>query len=165
MCSSDLKNNSFTGCFLVPYDIRPSVLNIDISDNYLHGPIPTNLGLIFPNLESLKMSRNEFEGNIPSFGNLVFLLILDLSENHFSGTIPMHFIMGCYNLELVILSNNSFSGQIFPANSNWTNLRYLQLDNNHFSGTLPTWIGNVTYIEDIVMAKILAITISCNNNG
>ena len=161
-----VNNNSFTGSFMVPYDIRPNMLSIDISDNYLHGPIPTNLGLIFPNLESLKMSRNEFEGNIPSsFGNLVFLLSLDLSENHFSRAIPMHFIMGCYNLELLTLSNNNFSGQIFPTYSNWTHLGHLHLENNHFLGTLPTWIGNVTYIEDIVMAKILAITISCNNNG
>nr|POE80222.1 lrr receptor-like serine/threonine-protein kinase gso1 [Quercus suber] len=149
-----INNNSFMGPFMVPYDIHPNMLSIDISDNYLHGPIPTNLGLIFPNLESLKMSRNEFEGNIPSsFGNLVFLQSLDLSENHFSGTIPMHFIMGCYNLILLKLSNNSFSGQIFPTNSNWTNLRYLQLENNHFSGTLPTWIGNMTSLDDIVMAK------------
>ncbi|KAK4591768.1 hypothetical protein RGQ29_016278 [Quercus rubra] len=149
-----VNNNSFTGPFMVPSDIRPNMLSIDISDNYLHGPIPTNLGIIFPNLEFLKMSRNEFEGNIPSsFGNLGFLWSLDLSENNFSGTIPMHFIMGCGNLEILILSNNSFSGQIFPANSNWTNLASLHLDNNHFSGTLPTWVGNVTYIEDIVMAK------------
>ncbi|XP_050284105.1 receptor-like protein 15 isoform X3 [Quercus robur] len=149
-----VNNNSFTGPFMVPYDIRPNMLSIDISDNYLHGPIPTNLGLIFPNLESLKMSRNKFEGNIPSsFGNLVFLQGLDLSDNHFSGTIPMHSIMGCYNLELLILSNNSFSGQIFPTNSNWTKLGNLHLDNNHFSGTLPTWMGNMTYLEDIVMAK------------
>ncbi|XP_030961720.1 receptor-like protein 56 isoform X2 [Quercus lobata] len=147
-------NNSFKGPFIVPYDIRPNMLSIDISGNYLHGPIPTNLGLIFPNLESLKMSRNEFEGNIPSsFGNLVFLQGLDLSENHFSGAIPMNFIMGFYNLEFLILSNNRFSGQIFPANSNWTKLRNLHLDNNHFSGTLPAWIGNMTYLEDIVMAK------------
>ncbi|XP_050284091.1 receptor like protein 21-like isoform X7 [Quercus robur] len=152
-----VNNNSFTGPFMVPYDIRPNIWSIDISDNHLHGPITTNLGLIFPNLKYLKMSRNEFEGSIPSsFGNMAFLEILDLSENHFSGTIPMHFIMGCYNLEFLVLSNNNFSnfsGQIFPTNSNWTSLTNLHLDNNHFSGTLPTWIGNVTSLEDIVMAK------------
>uniref|UniRef100_A0A7N2LAU8 Leucine-rich repeat-containing N-terminal plant-type domain-containing protein n=2 Tax=Quercus lobata TaxID=97700 RepID=A0A7N2LAU8_QUELO len=149
-----VNNNSFTGPFMVPYDIRPNIFTIDISNNHLHGPIPTNLGLIFPNLEHLQMSRNEFEGSIPSsFGNMAFLNSLDLSENHFSGTIPMHFTMGCYNLEFLILSNNNFSGQIFPTNSNLTKLRQLHLDNNHFSGTLPTWIGNMTYIEDIVMAK------------
>ncbi|KAM3734109.1 hypothetical protein ACB098_11G189900 [Castanea mollissima] len=149
-----VNNNSFMGPFVVPYDIRPNMFHIDISDNYIHGPIPTNLGLIFPNLESLKISRNEFEGNIPSsFGNLVLLRSLDLSENHFSGTIPMHFIMGCHNLEYLILSNNSFSGQIFPTNSSWTKLGTLHLDNNQFSGTLPTWIGNMTSLVDIVMAK------------
>ncbi|KAM4073039.1 hypothetical protein ACB094_11G186500 [Castanea mollissima] len=149
-----VNNNSFTGPFVVPYDIRPNMFRIDISNNYFHGPIPTNLGLIFPNLETLKMSGNEFEGNIPSsFGNLAFLRSLDLSENHFSGTIPMHFIMGCHNLVYLILSNNSFSGQIFPTNSSWTKLRTLHLDNNQFSGTLPTWIGNMTSLVDIVMAK------------
>ena len=149
-----LKNNSFTGPFVVPYDIHPNIFIIDISDNFLHGPIPTKLGLIFPNLKFLNMSRNEFEGNIPtSFGNLVFLTSLDLSENHFSGTIPMHFIMGCYRLEFLILSHNSFNGQIFPTNFNLTNLHYLYLDNNHFSGILPTWIGNISSLEDIFMAK------------
>ena len=149
-----LKNNSFTGCFLVPYDIRPSVLNIDISDNYLHGPIPTNLGLIFPNLNYLNMSKNKFQGSIPSsFGNLIFLRRLDLLGNNFSGSIPMHFIMGCYQLELLILSHNSFSGQIFPTNSNLTNLCSLHLDNNHFSGMLPTWMGNMSSLEDIIMAN------------
>ncbi|KAK7859449.1 receptor-like protein 13, partial [Quercus suber] len=129
-----VNNNSFKGPFIVPYDILPNMLSIDISDNYLHGPIPTNLGL--------KMSRNEFQGSIPSsFGNLVFLQCLQLSENNISGTILMHFIMGCYH------------GQIFPTNFIWTNLRNLQLDNNHFSGTLPTWMGNMSFLEDIVMAK------------
>ncbi|KAM3686280.1 hypothetical protein ACJW31_11G186500 [Castanea mollissima] len=149
-----VNSNSFTGPFMVPYEIRPNMLTLDISDNYIHGPIPTNLGLIFPNLESLTMSRNEFEGNIPSsFRNLVFLRGLDLSENHFLGTIPMHFIMGCHNLEYLILSNNRFSGQIFPTHSSWTELKTLHLDNNQFSSTLPTWIGNVTSLVDIVMAK------------
>ena len=149
-----LNNNSFTGPFIVPYDIRPNISRIDISNNYLQGPIPTNLGLIFPNLVILNMSKNEFQGSLPSsFGNLVFLWNLDLSRNNFSGTIPMHFIMGCYELKFLILSNNSFSGQIFPTNSNLTNLRYLHLDNNHFSGMLPTWMGNMSSLEDIVLAK------------
>ncbi|XP_050284172.1 receptor-like protein 15 isoform X2 [Quercus robur] len=149
-----VNNNSFKGPFIMPYDIRPNMLSIDISDNYLHGPIPTNLGFIFPNLEFLKMSKNEFQGSIPSsFGNLVFLEALQLSENNFSGTLPMDFITGCYQLEILVLSNNFFSGQIFPTNFNWTNLRNLQLDNNQFSGTLPTWMGNMSFLEDIVMAK------------
>ena len=55
-----LNNNSFTGPFIVPYDICPNISRIDISNNYLQGPIPTNLGLIFPNLKILNISKNEF---------------------------------------------------------------------------------------------------------
>ncbi|XP_050284164.1 receptor-like protein 15 isoform X2 [Quercus robur] len=146
-----LNNNSFTGPFVVPSDIRPRIFTIDISDNYLHGPIPTNLGLIFPNLDDLKMSNNEFQGSIPSsFGNLVFLRCLDLSGNNFSGTVP---IQGWYQLELLILSNNSFNGPIFPTNFNLTKLQFLHLDNNHFSGMLPTWMGNMSSLMQIVIAK------------
>ncbi|KAK7855690.1 receptor-like protein 56, partial [Quercus suber] len=129
-----LKNNSFKGPFLVPYDIRPSVLSIDISDNYLHGPIPTNLGLIFPNLNYLNMSINKFQGSIPSsFGNLIFLQRLDLLGNNFSGSIPMHFIMGCYQLELLILSHNSF--------------------NNHLTGNIPNWIGNLSSLRILLLKE------------
>ncbi|KAM4073047.1 hypothetical protein ACB094_11G187100 [Castanea mollissima] len=173
-----LRNNSFTGSFLVPYHLHPNIKEIDISSNYLQGPIPTNFGLIFPNLEYLNMSNNAFQGSIPSsFGNLVSMWALDLSKNNLSGTIPMHFTMGCYSLEILRLSNNNFSGQIFPTNFNMTNLKYLYLDNNHFSGKipdsislmiyvysidfsnnnlsgmLPVWMWNMTSLEAIVMAN------------
>ena len=65
-----LKNNNFTGPFMVPYDLRPNIMYKDISVNNLQGPIPTNFGLIFPNLKYLNMSKNAFQGSIPSsFGS------------------------------------------------------------------------------------------------
>ncbi|KAM3686275.1 hypothetical protein ACJW31_11G186100 [Castanea mollissima] len=145
-----LRNNSFTGSFLEPYEHyrHPNVREIDISSNYLQGPIPTNFGLIFPNLEYLDLSNNAFQGSIPSsFGNLVSMWALDLSKNNLSGTIPMHFTMGCYSLEILRLSNNNFSGQIFPTNFNMTNLEYLYLDNNHFSGKIPDSISLMIYVS------------------
>ena len=175
-----LRNNSFTGILLVPYEhyLHPNIKEIDISSNYLQGPIPTNFGLIFPNLESLYLSNNAFEGSIPSsFGNLVSLWGLDLSKNNLSGTMPLHFTMGCYSLYFLKLSYNNFNGQIFPTNFNLTNLGYLYLDNNHFSGKipnsislmiygatidfsnnnllgmLPMWMGNMSYLTTIVMAN------------
>ena len=70
-----LKDNSLTGLFLVPYDIRPNIRNIDISDNYLQGPIPTNFGLVFPNLKYFNISKNAFQGSIPSsFWEFGFLI-------------------------------------------------------------------------------------------
>ena len=58
-----LRNNSFTGFFLVPDRLHPNITEIDISSNFLQGPIPTNLGLIFPNLEYLNMADNSFQGD------------------------------------------------------------------------------------------------------
>ncbi|XP_023880850.2 cuscuta receptor 1 [Quercus suber] len=175
-----LRNNSFTGSFLVPYEhyLYPNIKEIDISSNYLQGPIPTNFGLIFPNLDYLDFSNNAFQGSIPSsFGNLFSLWSLDLSKNNLSGTMPVHFTMGCHSLIFLKLSYNNFNGQIFPTNFNLTNLQYLYLDNNHFSGKipnsislmingaiidfsnnnllgmLPMWMGNMSQLTTIVMAN------------
>ncbi|KAM4082547.1 hypothetical protein ACJW30_11G183400 [Castanea mollissima] len=150
-----LRNNSFTGSFLVPYHLHPNIKEIDISSNCLQGPIPTNFGLIFPNLEYLNMSNNAFQGSIPSsFGNLVSLWGLDLSTNHLSGTMPVHFTMGCYSLEILKLSNNNFNGQIFPTNFNMTSLEYLYLNNNHFSGKIPNSISLMTSLGNSLSGPI-----------
>ncbi len=174
-----LRNNSFTGPFLLPSHSLPKIRRVDISNNYLEGPIPTNLDSILPNLKNLFMSRNAFQGSIPSsFGNLVSLEVLDLSNNHLSGTMPENFTMGCSSLTYLKLSKNNFSGQIFPTNFNLTNLFSLYLDNNHFSGKipnslssnhllaidfsnnnlsgkLPRWLGNMSSLNEISMAENL----------
>lgn len=174
-----LRNNSFFGPlpFLMPYHFHPSITSIDISKNYLTGPIPTNFGLIFPNLENLNMSRNEFQGSIPtSFENLVSLKALDLSNNCLLGTILEHFSMSWTSLTYIKLSYNNFSGQIFPSNFNLTKLQFLLLDNNNFSGKIPSsfssnnflsidfsdnalfgmlprWMGNMSNLGEILLAK------------
>jgi Leucine-rich repeat (LRR) protein len=143
-----LRNNSFTGPFLMPYHFQPNITSIDISNNHFRGPIPTNFGLIFPNLENLNMSRNAFQGSIPtSFENLVSLKALDLSNNFFSGAIPEHFTMRCSSLTYLKLSYNNFSGQIFPTNFNLTKLQFLHLDNNHFSGKIPSSFSSIDFLS------------------
>ena len=103
-----LRNNYFTGSFLVSDHLHLNITEFDISSNCLQGPIPTNFGLIFPNLEYLDLSNNAFQGSIPSsFGNLVSLGSLDLSKNNLSGTLPVHFTMGCYSLDFLKLSYNN----------------------------------------------------------
>ena len=172
-----LRNNSFDGPFLMQYHFHPSITSIDISDNNLRGPIPTNFGLIFPNLENLNLSRNEFQGSIPtSFENLVSLKALDLSNNCLSGTILEHFSISWTSLTYLKLSYNNFSGQIFPSNFNLTKLQFLLLDNNNFSGKIPSsfssndflsidfsnnalfgmlprWMGNMSNLGEILLAK------------
>ncbi|KAF5949969.1 hypothetical protein HYC85_011962, partial [Camellia sinensis] len=171
-----LRKCCLIGLFLLPSCPNPYVSSIDIFDNHLEGPIPTNIGLIFPNLLNLNMSRNLFEGYIPTtLGDMHSLEILDLSTNNFSGQIPEHLPT---SLGFLKLSNNNLYGQISLLFVNLTLLVYLYLDNNYFvqkipnnmsfprhlvsigisnnlmSGKLPRWMRNMPYLIGITMFSI-----------
>ncbi|XP_057500656.1 cuscuta receptor 1-like [Actinidia eriantha] len=170
-----LKNNSLTGHFMTPSHPNLHTAEIDISYNRFDGQVPTNIGLIFPNLKMLDLSSNLFWGQIPpALGDLHSLQILDLSNNSFSGHVPEHLAIGCSSLWSLALSNNNLSRQISPSLSNLTHLQYLYLDNNqfegklpnslstlrlnildvsnnHLSGKLPSWMGNMSLLDAIIM--------------
>ncbi|KAF5949296.1 hypothetical protein HYC85_011289 [Camellia sinensis] len=174
-----LRNCSLNGSFLLPSYHNPHVISIDISDNHLKGPIPRNIGSIFPNMLSLNTSRNHIQGRIPTLGNMYSLELLDLSNNRLSGEIPKQLTIGCPILSFFKLSHNNLSGQISLSFVNLTFLQYLYLDNNHFegkfpntmsippslvalgisnnqrSGKLPRWMGN--------MSNLMAITMFSNH--
>ncbi|KAF5949375.1 hypothetical protein HYC85_011368 [Camellia sinensis] len=175
-----LRKGHLKGPFLLPSCPSPFVFSIDISDNHLEGQIPTNIGLIFPNLRHLNMSTNLFEGYITIFsGDMHSLEVLDLSNNNLSGQIPEHLTIRFPYLGFLKLSNNNLSG-LMPLFSfaNSTSLQYLYLDNNHFdhfvgkipnnmcffpnlvaigvsnnhmSGKLPRWIENMPHLTAINM--------------
>ncbi|CAL5391089.1 unnamed protein product [Camellia sinensis] len=131
-----LINCSLLGPFLLPSYPNPYAYSIDISENHLEGPIPTNIGSIFPNLRNLNTSRNLIQGHIPtSLGDMHSLAMLDLSNNNLSGQIPKHLTIGKF----------PDSVSISP------HLKALAISNNHMSGKLPRWIGNVSYLTGISM--------------
>ncbi|KAL5767323.1 hypothetical protein ACOSQ2_014106 [Xanthoceras sorbifolium] len=112
---------------------------IDLSHNKL---LPKNMGTILPKLLNLNLSKNSFEGHIPSsMGEMKGLTRLDLSSNSFSGELPKSFISGCFSLEFLCLSNNNFHGEIFPEFMNMTQLNWLLLDRNKFSGNIQNGLS------------------------
>ncbi|XP_010250305.1 PREDICTED: leucine-rich repeat receptor protein kinase MSL1-like [Nelumbo nucifera] len=173
-----LKNNSFTGTLVLPSRSCMNLSILIVSGNHLHGQIPDNIGVIFPNLVALQMPSNAFIGKIPSsIGSMRWLQLLDLSGNSLSGQIPMHLVTGCSRLYSLKLSNNNLHGQMLPIVSNLTGLRHLFLDgnkftrniphslsrnvalellnvrNNNITGRLPGWIGNLSYLKVLIMAN------------
>uniref|UniRef100_A0A2N9I121 Leucine-rich repeat-containing N-terminal plant-type domain-containing protein n=1 Tax=Fagus sylvatica TaxID=28930 RepID=A0A2N9I121_FAGSY len=147
-----LNNNYFTGPLTVPYDLRSNVTFIDISDNYLQGPIPTNFGLVFPYLAELYMSKNAFQGSIPSsFGNMEFLWTLDMSENNFFGSIP-----SCFNSSRIMsvhLNKNRLSGPIPSAFQNKSGLVTLNLRDNYLTGNIPNWISSLSSLSILLLRE------------
>ncbi|XP_057501094.1 cuscuta receptor 1-like isoform X2 [Actinidia eriantha] len=149
-----LKNNSLTGPFMMPSHPSPHASEIDISYNCFDGQIPTNIGLIFPNLKILDLSSNLFRGQIPpSLGDLHSLTILVLSNNTFSGHVLEQISPSLANLtrlQYLALDNNQFDGKL-PNSLSTLPLSVLDVSNNHISGKLPRWMGNISSLRGIIM--------------
>jgi Leucine-rich repeat (LRR) protein len=144
-----LQNNYFVGKFHLPPDQHKSILYMDISDNCLDGQLQENIGKITPYVKYLKLSRNHFEGYLPSsIGEMSQLKDLDLSFNNFSGELPAELVANC-TLYFLKLCNNRFNGEFFSKHLKLGQLSYLILNNNQFTGTLPAiplqW--NLEYLD------------------
>ncbi|AES86942.1 putative leucine-rich repeat-containing, plant-type, leucine-rich repeat domain, L [Medicago truncatula] len=92
--------------------IQSALTYVDMSSNYLEGPIPNEL-MQFKALNALNLSHNALMGHIPSLvGNLKNLESMDISNNSLNGEIPQE------------LSSLSF-------------LAYMNLSFNHLVGRIP----------------------------
>ncbi|KAJ4946679.1 hypothetical protein NE237_014307 [Protea cynaroides] len=144
----NLRNNSMRGHFLLPYHVYNATRNIDISGNCFSGMLQKNIGNIFPSLRGLNLSKNNFEGGIPSsIGYMSSLLSLSLSDNNFEGEIPKHMAIGCNRLSVLELSRNRFQGQVFRPHFNLTRLNILRLDDNSFSGNLLIGLSKCSWLQ------------------
>ncbi|GKV50879.1 hypothetical protein SLEP1_g57559 [Rubroshorea leprosula] len=66
-----------------------SLVGLDLSNNELSGPIPSDISSILPYLTTFKLSSNKFSGEIPkSLANISFLNVLNLDHNQLAGRIP-----------------------------------------------------------------------------
>lgn len=65
----------------------PYLQSLDLSDNALHGDIPTLAGLVY--LQDVSLSGNKLSGQIPAeYAALASLTRLELQDNLLNGTIP-----------------------------------------------------------------------------
>ncbi|KAH0728963.1 hypothetical protein KY289_000151 [Solanum tuberosum] len=85
----------------------------------------------------IDLSRNKFEGHIPSvIGDLIGLRTLHLSHNVLEGHIPASF-QNLSVLESLDLSSNKISGEIPQQLASLTFLAVLNLSHNHLVGCIP----------------------------
>ncbi|WMV07087.1 hypothetical protein MTR67_000472 [Solanum verrucosum] len=85
----------------------------------------------------IDLSRNRFEGHIPSIiGDLVGLRMLNLSHNRLEGHIPAS-LHQLFVLESLDLSSNKISGEIPQQLASVKSLEVLNLSHNHLVGCIP----------------------------
>ncbi|KAG4127616.1 hypothetical protein ERO13_D10G225865v2 [Gossypium hirsutum] len=151
---------------------NPYMSIVDLSENKIQGPIPTNICSIFPQLLVLNLSSNILEGNIPpclgSSKSKYDGLYLDLSHNQLSGGIPEN-LAKSDSLVFLRLSNNRLSGRIIPTIFSSHSLRQLYLDGNNFDGRLPSIeIVRLSPIEDMLprwISNLLYLTVLALSNN
>ncbi|KAB5514765.1 hypothetical protein DKX38_028671 [Salix brachista] len=137
--SLSLENCSLSGPFLLPRSSHVNLSILRISMNDFQGQIPAEIGAYFPGLEFLMMSDNGFDGSIPSsLGNMSSLQLLDLSNNVLTG---------------ITHSNNSLQGQIPGWIGNMSSLEFLDLSANNFSGPLPLRFGASSKLRHVYLSR------------
>ncbi|PHT64703.1 hypothetical protein T459_29128 [Capsicum annuum] len=170
-----LDGNAFAGSLQLPF--LHNLKALDISNNKIRGPVPPNIGSIFPNLVISTMSNNMLEGMLPSsFADMKNLECLDLSYNKLNGELLIGLAREGSKLYLLRLSNNMLKGEIFPVSGNINNFQYLYLDGNNFSGpipqklsttplqtldlsynnlsgNIPAWLGNISSLTSLALSK------------
>ncbi|KAH0728896.1 hypothetical protein KY289_000084 [Solanum tuberosum] len=141
---------------------------LDVSYNYLTGPIPSNISGL-QNLLWLKLSSNHLNGTIPSWiFSLPSLTELDLSNNTFSGRIQEFksntllevalnqnqlegpipkSLLNQQFLQVLLLSHNNISGHISSAICNLKTLFLLDLKSNNLEGTIPQCLGEMSTVR------------------
>ncbi|GAB4839216.1 hypothetical protein Ancab_028744 [Ancistrocladus abbreviatus] len=85
---------------------------LDVSNNELTGPIPSDIDALAPFLTLLDLSYNNFGGEItPNLSNNSFLKVLLLDHNQFQGRIPPR-LHEFSSLTLFDVSSNNLSGPV-----------------------------------------------------
>ncbi|KAL7521742.1 hypothetical protein ACHAWX_006427 [Stephanocyclus meneghinianus] len=120
LISLNLASNLLMG--QIPHEFsRLTIVTLDVGNNNLGGPIPTEIGLM-SHLETLRLNDNHFSGAIPTeIGQLVHLNELHMNNNDFVGVLPSE-LSSLLSLDFLVLANNHLEGACMLST-----LLYLQL--------------------------------------
>ncbi|OMO78916.1 hypothetical protein COLO4_24634 [Corchorus olitorius] len=154
------KENSESPCKFYGVSCDPvsgKVIEISLGNKSLFGEISPSVSKL-EKLTTLSLPQNNISGKLPAeLNNCSSLRILNLTWNEMVGTIPD--LSGLQNMEYLELSFNFFSGSFPSWVGNLTRLTYLGLARNHFDeGEIPESIGNLKNLVTLFLAM-------CNLRG
>ncbi|KAF3773018.1 Inactive protein kinase [Nymphaea thermarum] len=147
------------------------VTRMDLTRNYLSGPIPpewgslrlVNLEISFENLTPRKKKLICITQHYTYINNPPHFVFLDhyrsLMSNRLSGPIPEE-IGNMISLKNITIENNQFSGELPPHIGNLTNLitnvpgicsEHRVISSNNFTGPLPATLARLTNMTDLIL--------------
>ncbi|KAK9673132.1 hypothetical protein RND81_12G148500 [Saponaria officinalis] len=157
-----------TNLHVVPEFIEdlPYLWNLDLSNNQIHGIIPTwvwkdglyclNLSrnnfvdvkkpvsVELSNLQILDLHSNDLRGQLPFIPSPTSIQYLDLSNNSFFTPINPDFGHSLVSTEFISLARNKIYGNIPKSLCNASILQVLDLSYNNFNGTIPDCLISMT---------------------
>ncbi|KAL5726831.1 hypothetical protein ACHQM5_000081 [Ranunculus cassubicifolius] len=138
-----------SNCFEGPLPHFPSnIAALDLSNNFISGPLPQNISETMPSLTTLLLSSNKITGTIPiSLCKMNTLRVLDMSRNQLSGDLPKHCWSDSKDIEILDLSSNNLTGSVPSSIGNLTVLSSLHLSKNRFSGEIPLALKKCTSLK------------------
>ncbi|VVB02136.1 unnamed protein product [Arabis nemorensis] len=113
--------------------ISSEVTYLILANNRIKGRLPQKL--VFPKLNTIDLSSNNFEGPFPLWSTNA--TELRLYENNFSGPLPPNIDVLMPRMEKLYLFHNSFTGEIPSSLCELSPLQILSFRNNRFSGSFP----------------------------
>ena len=147
---------------------RETLVNFDLSFNFLTGFEENPVALPWTNLQIFNLDNNRLQGSLPIppqsittytvrdnnysgeisplFCNLNYLQVLDLGNSSLSGMLPQ--CLGkSSTLEILHLMFNSFHGDIPPFCANKNSFTFVELGYNRLQGRLPRSMAYCTQLE------------------
>ncbi|XP_062169066.1 probable leucine-rich repeat receptor-like serine/threonine-protein kinase At3g14840 [Alnus glutinosa] len=149
----DLTRNYLNGPIPPGWGSSPQLVGISLLGNRLTGSIPKELANI-TTLKSFTVEFNQLSGNLPpELGNMPSIERFLLSSNNFTGELPDSFA-GLVNLTDFRISDNQFSGKIPNYIQNWKNLSRLQIQASGLNGTIPPEIAFLKNLTDLRISDL-----------
>ncbi|KAJ0466217.1 putative non-specific serine/threonine protein kinase [Helianthus annuus] len=148
----NLASNRFSGIQETEAWRLCELKQLDLSFNYMEGPLTMSSACSRYGLERLILNDNKLSGEIPAtLERLTSLRGLYLDYNMLTGTIPES-LGNLTSLTELVLSGNQLTGPIPTSLGNLVMLRRLDLSENVLNGSIPFSIGRLPNLEILYLS-------------
>lgn len=135
-----------------PHDMPSGLLELNLGNNQITGPIPAGLGSL-TTLTTLNLLVNNMTGNLPpDLGTSTTLTKLSLGNNMFTGVLPDAW-GSMSQLQYLFVLDNLLTGTVPQSYANMKALDNVDISHNLFSGPFPNFTGSLTNLTTLMMSS------------